>query len=122
VPAADEKRVAKLIVQLDDDDFEVREKATQELAGMPGAEPALRKALEGTPTAEVRQRVQHALEGREQAELSPEWAATLRRLEVLEQFGTPEARDWLKALAAGDPSARLTQEAKLALRRLDARR
>jgi WD40 repeat protein len=117
VPAADEKQVARLIAALDDDDFDVREKATQELTKLPGAEPALRKALAGTPTAEVRQRAQHALEARQEAESSPEWVATLRALEVLEQLGTPEARQWLRALAEGEPNARLTQEAKFALRR-----
>src|SRR5262249_42508433 len=46
--AADEKRLKKLIADLDDDDFAVRETATAELdqAGEQ-AEPALRRALEG---------------------------------------------------------------------------
>jgi RNA polymerase sigma factor (sigma-70 family) len=103
--AADEKQVARLIAALDDDDFDTREKATQELARLDGAEAALRKALEGNPSAEVRQRVQFALEAREKLELSAEWAVTLRALEVLEQCGTPEAREWLQALAKGAPLA-----------------
>jgi hypothetical protein len=118
VPAGEEKQLARLIAQLDDDSFEVREKATQELAKLPGAESALRKALDGTASAEVRERARFALEARERAESSAEWAAALRALEVLEQLGTPEARDWLRTLAKGEPRARLTQEAKAALKRL----
>jgi RNA polymerase sigma factor (sigma-70 family) len=120
VPAADEKQVARLIAQLDDDSFEVRERATEELARLPGAEPALNKALEGMPSAEVRERARHALEAREKAESSAEWVVSLRALEVLEQLGTSEARDWLRELARGEPRARLTQEARAALRRLGA--
>jgi RNA polymerase sigma factor (sigma-70 family) len=120
VPAADAKQVARLIAALDDDDFETREKATQELAGLAGAETQLRKVLEGMPSAEVRERVRYALDARERQEASPEWAVTLRCLEVLEQMGTPEARDWLRALADGEPGAALTIEAKAALRRVTA--
>jgi RNA polymerase sigma factor (sigma-70 family) len=120
VPAADEKKVARLIAALDDDDFDTREKATQELAGLAGAETQLRKALEGMPSAEVRERVRYALDARERQVSSPEWAVTLRCLEVLEQMGTPEARDWLRALADGEPGAALTAEAKAALRRIGA--
>jgi RNA polymerase sigma factor (sigma-70 family) len=120
VPAADAKKVARLIAALDDDDFDTREKATQELAGLAGAETQLRKALEGMPSAEVRERVRYALDARERQVSSPEWAVTLRCLEVLEQMGTPEARDWLRSLADGEPAAALTAEAKAALRRLAA--
>jgi dipeptidyl aminopeptidase/acylaminoacyl peptidase len=121
VEPADEKVVARLIARLDDDDFNVREEAAQELAKLPVVEPALRKALEGNPSAELRQRVQHLLEARESGESSADWTATLRALEVLEQLGTPEAREWLRALAKGAPTAPLTQEAQESLRRLDRR-
>jgi len=45
----------------------------------------------------------------------------LRALEVLEQVGTPEARQVLTTLATGAPHARLTREAKAALDRLSKR-
>ena len=96
----------------------MREKATQELAALAGAEAALRKAMEATPSAEVRERLKSALEARESRQSSPEWGVTLRGLEVLEQMGTPEARDWLRTLAEGEPTAALTTEAKAALRRI----
>jgi WD40 repeat protein len=117
VPPADAKKVAGLIAVLDDDDFEVREKATRELSAIAGAEAVLRKAMDGAASAEVRQRLRAALEAREGVELEADWTATLRALEVLEQLDTPEARDWLRALADGEPSAPLTRAATAALRR-----
>jgi RNA polymerase sigma factor (sigma-70 family) len=121
-PAVDEKRLARLIAQLDDDDFEVREKATAELIKIgAAAEPALRKVLEGKVTVEVRQRAQMVLDSLAKVESNPDEIATLRALEVLEQLGTPEARAWLQELAKGASGARLTQEAKAVLRRLEKR-
>jgi hypothetical protein len=42
----------------------------------------------------------------------------MRAVEVLEHIGTPDAREVLEKLTRGDPSARLTQEAKASLERL----
>jgi hypothetical protein len=42
----------------------------------------------------------------------------LRAIEVLEQVGSPEAREVLQNLADGAPEARLTREAKAAIARL----
>jgi hypothetical protein len=46
---------------------------------------------------------------------------SVRAAEVLERIGTPEARRLLGQLATGAAEARLTREAKAALKRLDAR-
>jgi hypothetical protein len=122
VPGVDEKEIARLIAELDADDFGVREKATRELSKLgAAAEPALRKVLDGSPSAEVRQRALHVLEGQQKGESAAEWVASLRALEVLEHLGTPEARELLQALAKGAPGARLTQEAKAALERVGRR-
>jgi hypothetical protein len=43
----------------------------------------------------------------------------LRAVQVLEYAGTAEARHLLKELAGGAPAARLTQEVRAALGRLD---
>ena len=60
-PAAplDRKRVEKLLAQLDDDGFDVREKASSELAKL-GERllPLLDKALTADPSPESRQRLQ----------------------------------------------------------------
>ena len=54
-------RIARLIQELDDDDFAVREKATAELETQGPALPALREALERSPSAEVRHRAARIL-------------------------------------------------------------
>jgi hypothetical protein len=51
-------------------------------------------------------------------EPSPALLRGLRAIAVLEQIGTPEAKQLLLNLAAGAPEARLTREAKAALGRL----
>jgi RNA polymerase sigma factor (sigma-70 family) len=114
----DRDRLARLVKDLDADDFEVREKATDELAKVGGAaEEALRKALEGAPTAEMKQRVELLLGKLQTASASPERTHESRALELLEQLRTPEAREQLRELSRGDPDAGLTREAKGALER-----
>jgi len=119
VPAGDAKQIAQLVKDLDADDFEVREKASTELEkiGAP-AESALRKALEGTPTAEVRTRVGELLKKFTVKAPSAERLRSERALEVLEHIGGAEARAILEKVAEGAPEAALTQQAKAALRRL----
>lgn len=116
-PAAviDEKRVAQLLKDLDDDTFAVREKGSKELARLGDtAEPALRKALQGNPSPEMRLRIRQLLE---RLRRGPDYWRQTRMLEVLEHIETPEARQMLKTLAKGAPGAWLTQEAKAALDR-----
>jgi WD40 repeat protein len=60
--AAREAPYARLIAELDDDRFEVRERASRQLEGdAEKAEFALRLALEGRPSAELRRRVDNLL-------------------------------------------------------------
>jgi WD40 repeat protein len=121
VASCDPQRVARLIADLDNDDFAIREWATEELTklGEPAA-PALRKALAGRPPAEVEQRLKQILQGLEGG-LTPEQLRETRAVEALEHIGTPEARRLLEALAKGAPEARLTREAAASLKRLDKR-
>jgi hypothetical protein len=117
-----EGRIARLLVDLDADEFSTREKATTELAKLGKvAEPQLREALQGQPSPEVRRRVEKLLEqlaGVAGPTMSPQQLAALRALEVLEHIGTPDARQVLEKVARGAPGDRLTQEAKGALARL----
>jgi WD40 repeat protein len=116
----DAVRVARLVRQLEDDDFAVREKATHELARLgPDAEEALRAALTGEPSLEARRRIQRLLDRKVKPTTATEQLRARRALAVLERIGTPEARDLLRKLAGGAPGARLTQEAKDALKRLE---
>ena len=119
VQAPDAKRIAQLVKDLDNADFEAREKASAELdrIGEPAA-GALRKALEGSPSAEMRLRINHLLDKFGGKAASPDVVRRERALEVLEHVGGPDARALLEELAKGAPEGSLTQEAKAALQRL----
>jgi hypothetical protein len=124
VAVADQKRIARLIGDLDAEDFAVRERATRELETLgEAAADACRKVLEGAPSAESRRRLERLLaqQVRSQGKPTPEYLRLLRALEFLERAGTPEARQHLETLAQGAPGARVTREAKSALERLSRR-
>jgi sugar lactone lactonase YvrE len=59
--AALEAPYTRLIAELDDDRFEVRERASRRLAADAGAEFALKVALQGDPSAELRRQVEGIL-------------------------------------------------------------
>ncbi len=114
-------RIRRLISDLDSDQFTRREAATKELRALGElAEPGLRKALAKPSSLEVRRRIEQLLPIPPR-ELSSEELRGLRALRVLTQADTPEARRVLESLAQGAPEARLTQEAKAALERLNNR-
>src|SRR5262249_28663791 len=94
---------------------------TQELANLPTAGPAPRKALAANPTLEARRRIEQILEQHPKVSLSPEQMRELRAIEVLEHIGTAEARKLLQALAKGDPDGPAAAEAKASLERLGKR-
>jgi RNA polymerase sigma factor (sigma-70 family) len=118
-PAADAKKLARLIADLDDDRFDVRESATKELEKLgKAAEPALRGALKGQPSAEARRRLEALLSGLEGRRYTPEHRRLLRAVEVLEQIGTAEAQRVLERVAKEWPEDDLARAAEAALRRL----
>jgi RNA polymerase sigma factor (sigma-70 family) len=117
VVLADARRVRRLIADLDADDFAVREAASRGLAQLGAeAEPALRAALAGKPSAEVRRRVKDLLA--EPVTPTPAALRDSRAVQALERIGTAEARRVLAALAGGERGGRLTEEARAALGRL----
>jgi RNA polymerase sigma factor (sigma-70 family) len=114
VSPADEPRLARLLGDLDDPSFAVRDKATRELEHLgPGAEPLFRKALAQARSLEVRRRIERQIQ---QLEIGQR--RDVRAVEVLEMIGTPEARQILEALSGGLADATLTREAKASLQRL----
>ena len=120
-PKMNDAEIAKRLLELDHDDFPVREQASQALAAMgPLVAPALRKALAESPSAEVRERAKALLDAFEDPsrELPAELLRGFRAIQVLEAIGTPGARDVLKRLSDGPAEAPLTTEAKEALKRL----
>jgi WD40 repeat protein len=119
-----EKQIAQWILQLDNDDFDKREKATRELEGAgPQAKAALQKALDGGKLSnEAKGRVENLLQRlAKPRDDSAEMIQPLRAIEVLEHLATAEAKELLTTLANGDPDALLTREAKSALERLSAK-
>jgi hypothetical protein len=120
--AIDDRRIDRLLADLDSDEFSVRQKAARELRAMGDAvESAARKVLAGKPSAEQRLRVKELLQELDRAHPS-ERLRGMRAVEVLERIGSAEARQILVKLAAGAPTARLTREAKGSLERLTKRR
>jgi RNA polymerase sigma factor (sigma-70 family) len=122
-PAAT-RTTAVLIADLDASAFGVREAASRELLGRVAMDFAeLSDTLASSPSAEVRQRLSEILRSAPLPlpRLDAEDLRRVRAVGVLEAIGTPEARRLLKALAEGDPAARLTAEARAALVRGDAK-
>ncbi|HKI33738.1 MAG TPA: PQQ-binding-like beta-propeller repeat protein [Gemmataceae bacterium] len=118
----DARKIERLIAALDDNSFDTREEASAELEKIGElAEPALRGALRGKPSAELRQRVEALLAKLVGRRMAPDELRESRALEVLELIGTPAAREVLTVLAKGEQEARLTREAKAALMRLTRR-
>jgi hypothetical protein len=120
----DERRIARLIADLDHDDFAARDKAFAELETIgPRAEPALRRALAGEVSVEARTRLKRLLDrlGSPEGQPPPPALVRLRVIEALEANGTPEARKVLAELAEGPADLPLASEAKASLDRLSRR-
>jgi WD40 repeat protein len=117
VPFGDPDTVAKLIVQLDSESFTRRTEAQQALDKMgEGASHLITKALQGNVSLEARRRLEDLLSQCD--ETSSRSLQQQRAIASLEWIGTPAARALLRTLADGLPRARLTMEARAALKRL----
>jgi WD40 repeat protein len=119
VAKIDAPRLARLITDVDHEQFAVRAQASKELMEIAEfAEPAVRKALAAKPTPEARQRLERVIKAVETSTPPPEQMRLLRALEALENAGTTEAIRLLETVATGAPEARLTREAQSSLARL----
>jgi WD40 repeat protein len=118
VQAGDPDTVARLIAQLNNDKFAEREKAERALEKMgEGVTFLLAKAIKGKIDLELRRRMDRLLE-----RFGPSPADARRHdraLLALEWIGTPAAHSLLRKWADGAPGARLTLEARAALKRLE---
>jgi HEAT repeat protein len=100
-PAAgsDPAKIARLIADLDQDDFTIRESAMKQLSDLGDlAEPALCAALTDRPSVEKRRRVENLL-NRLDGVNSPDLRRGVRAIEMLESLGTPAAQQVLQTLA-----------------------
>jgi hypothetical protein len=115
----DPKRIERLITDLGDDDFEVRQKADADLRKLgERAETALRRALE-KEDLEVRKRAAQLL-ARLEAPPTGDQLRERRAIHALEAIAAKKAEALLRALAKGG-EGRKTTAAALALERMAAR-
>ncbi|MGH7223303.1 MAG: PQQ-binding-like beta-propeller repeat protein, partial [Gemmataceae bacterium] len=120
--SVDPRHIRRLVADLDSGEFAVREAATKELERIgEQADPLLRETLKTKPTLEVRRRIEGLL-ARPRFPIAGESLRGVRAIQVLEHLGTPEARNLLRKLAEGADGARLTEEARQALRRCQPRK
>jgi hypothetical protein len=116
-------QIAKLIADLDADDFTVREKASDELAKLGRqAGSALQKALTGELSTEARRHIEKLVETLTSPQMTPEDLRLIRVVEVLEGLGSTDSLEILRVLSKGAPEALGTQEASAALTRLTQRK
>lgn len=117
VPPLNVKRVERWLDELDSNDFATREEATRQLEKQgPLVIPLIKKRLEAeVPSLEMRRRLERLREKLDAKCLSADELRAIRCVEVLHAIGNAEAIELLKALAAGAPGARLTEDAKFTL-------
>jgi RNA polymerase sigma factor (sigma-70 family) len=117
VPPGDAEAIGKRIAELASDNFPTRQVASRVLEEMgEAAEAVLRKALQGKLPLEGQRRVELLLQTREKDMLR-----TFRALDVLDAIGTEEARAVLEMIAKGSANGRLTEAARAAVSRIEAR-
>jgi WD40 repeat protein len=115
----DPRRVARLIDDLDNDDFQTRERALRELDQLGEAVvDKLRKALQAGPSLEQVRRIRKLLGQLAGPVPSKEQLRAVRAVSILEHIGGAQAQKVLTRLAAGAAGARLTEEARAALERM----
>jgi hypothetical protein len=122
-PASAEE-IARHIANLDDPQLAVRSEAKAQLARLAElVEPALLEAQKNRPSLELRQRIDELLRGIMDQRSRPvgDRLRGVRAIEILEQIGTPAARQLLQTLARGAAGAMLTREAQASLARLERR-
>jgi HEAT repeat protein len=118
-PAIDPKRIEKLIEDLNDNQFKVRESATAELTLIGRRSvAAIDKALAANPTLETQRRLQSIRKSATGPVLKGEKLQSYRAIETLEKLGTPEAVELLRSLAGGAAGGLVTTQARDALARL----
>jgi hypothetical protein len=114
--------VRRLLSQLNDDSFELRERATRALAaiGEPARE-ALEQAVRQGGSAEVKKRAAKLLGRLGTKDLTPDQLRALRAVRLLERIGGPSARRVIERLARGSAHDRVTRAAVAGLRRMKAK-
>ncbi len=111
--------IARLVGELDSNDFATRQRATAELSLIADVvAPQLREARKGTTSKEVQRRLDAVLKHAGPLVTNNEKLRRLRAIEALEHIGTKEAKAILEEVARGAPAALETQSARESLARL----
>jgi sugar lactone lactonase YvrE len=119
VPPVDWNRVAKLLGELEDPAYAVRQRASTELARMgEPIKPALEKHLATKLELEGERRLNKLLERLQDPGLDPDRIRCLEAIEILEALHTPAARTILEELARDSLIDQIRRAAKDALDRL----
>jgi WD40 repeat protein len=110
------EQIKRWIVQLDDEDFAIREQAFHKLEGV-GRETdeALECVLKTDCSPEMRRRVEMLLETRKRGNIPG--IRALRAVELLEQIGTAEAMEVLRQLEKKTADGGIRAEVQRSLRR-----
>jgi WD40 repeat protein len=117
------EEVRKLIADLDDDTFKVREQATMVLKQLgERVVPELHSAMKTKLSLEMRRRIEMILDDIRGLDNRPHERRHLRAVEVLERIGSPEAQQLLQELAEGSLGTVLTEAALAAVTRLKQKR
>ena len=110
--------VKELVRKLGADSFREREESAKKLVALGDAViPVIREVSGGNLSAEGKERADKVIAALT-AGLTPDQLRLRRAVAVLEWSERPEAVDYLQKLAGGDPSARVSVDAKAALARL----
>jgi hypothetical protein len=122
IHVTDPERLARVLKELNSDEFAVRESANCELEKLGDVvRPTIRQTLARPGLSlELRRRLETIAASLE--ELSGARLRQVRAIEVLEMLGTAEACELLKKIATGASDARLTEHATAALEQLAKRR
>jgi RNA polymerase sigma factor (sigma-70 family) len=122
ISAVSSETISKVVADLDNDDFGVRERAVKELERLGDlAVPCLSQTLEKNPSPEVRRRIEHLLASIDKSHQSLPHLRLVRAVEILERIGNSAARAVLQKVASGAPEASLTKEVKASLERIEQR-
>jgi WD40 repeat protein len=118
-PPVDANQLTRALTEVGDERFPARQKASAELEKLGDlAEPALQRALDGTPALELRRRVEQILAKINAPIADADTLRKLRAVELLERLGTRQACQLLTELTRGAAEARITREAQASLQRL----
>jgi WD40 repeat protein len=121
VPAADAKRIHRLIQGLGSERFAERDGSAKELMTLTARfRTTLRKALREPASVEVKRRLATIL-SEAPRQLPPDSLRRLRSIQTLERIGSAEAGRLLSVLSEGAPEAHETLAAQTALQRLTMR-